>query len=179
MQSLEYFGVFTRQFWYMNVRKAPLTWSERIFCPASFRVLIHFASRIFCVIENHYVHTARNFSLSGLKLTNLGEFFIFYSRWNLESGSFTFMRNSVCKYRRNSPEFRAFLLQKIPRNSAEFRGIPYVFQKIPYSVGSKKRTSVDTLVMCRRSSLLTGEVGGGGWARSQIIRPRESLALYN
>ena len=37
------------------------------------------------------------------------------------------------------------LLQKIPRNSAKFRGIPYVFQKIPYSVGSQKRTSLDTL----------------------------------
>ena len=47
---------------------------------------------------------------------------------------------------RNSAEFRQILLQKIPRNSAEFRGIPYVFQKIPYSVGSQKRTSVDTLV---------------------------------
>jgi hypothetical protein len=42
-------------------------------------------------------------------------------------------------------EFRQILLQKIPRNSAEFRGIPYIFQKIPYSVGSQKRTSVDTL----------------------------------
>jgi hypothetical protein len=58
-----------------------------------------------------------------------------------------YMRNSVCKYIRNSAEFRDILLQKIPRNSAEFRGIPYVFQKIPYSVGSQKRTSVDTLVL--------------------------------
>ncbi len=38
----------------------------------------------------------------------------------------------------------------IPRNSGHFyckkyRGIPYVYQKIPYSVGSQKRTSVDTL----------------------------------
>jgi hypothetical protein len=38
--------------------------------------------------------------------------------------------------------------------------------------------SQSTCVVCRRSSLLTGEVGGGEWARSQIIRPRESLALY-
>jgi hypothetical protein len=62
----------TRQFWYMNVRAyvrqgiVDLKWAcyiWRIFCPASFRVLIHFVSRIFCVIENHYVHTARNFSL--------------------------------------------------------------------------------------------------------------------
>ncbi len=35
-------------------------------------------------------------------------------------------------------EFRAILLQKIPRNSAEFRGIPYVFRKIPYSVKKSK-----------------------------------------
>ena len=33
----------------------------RIFCPASFRELIHFVPRIFCVIENHYVHTESNF----------------------------------------------------------------------------------------------------------------------
>ncbi len=38
-----------------------------------FRVLIHFVSKIFCVIENQYVHTAKSFSFSGLKLTNLGE----------------------------------------------------------------------------------------------------------
>jgi hypothetical protein len=44
------------------------------FCSVSFRELIHFVSRIFCVTENYYVHTARNFSLSGHKLTNLGEF---------------------------------------------------------------------------------------------------------
>ncbi len=42
----------------------------------------------------------------------------------------------------------------IPRNSGQFyckkyRGIPYVFQKIPYSVGSQKRTSVDTLAIMR------------------------------
>ncbi len=32
------------------------------------------------------------------------------------------------------------------------------------------------LPVCRRSSLLTG--GGRGWARSQIMWPRESLALF-
>jgi hypothetical protein len=41
--------------------------------------------------------------------------------------------------------------REIPRSSGNFyckkyRAIPYVFQKIPYSVGSQKRTSVDTLV---------------------------------
>jgi hypothetical protein len=33
------------------------------------------------------------------------------------------------------------------KNTAEFRGIQFVFQKIPYSVGSQKRTSLDTLVI--------------------------------
>jgi hypothetical protein len=59
-------------------RQAPSTWSEpAIFGGFSawfpFRELIHFVSRIFCVIENHYVHTAKSFSFSGLKLTKLGE----------------------------------------------------------------------------------------------------------
>ncbi len=36
-----------------------------------------------------------------------------------------------------------------------------------------------SLPVCRRSSLLTGEGGGSEWSRSQIIRPRGSLALYN
>ncbi len=49
---------------------------------------------------------------------------------------------------RNSAKFRVNFIVKIPRNSAEFRGIPYVFQKIPYSAGSKKSTSVDTLPLC-------------------------------
>jgi hypothetical protein len=31
------------------------------------------------------------------------------------------------------------------KNTMEFRGMPYVFQKISYSVRSQKRTSVDTL----------------------------------
>ncbi len=46
---------------------------------------------------------------------------------------------------RNSAEFGVNCTVKIPWNSAEFRGIPYVFQKIPYSAGSKKSTSVDTI----------------------------------
>jgi hypothetical protein len=45
------------------------------------------------------------------------------------------MRNSVRKYKRNSWNFYC----------KKYRGIPYVFQKIPYSVGSQNRTSVDTL----------------------------------
>ena len=55
--------------------------------------------------------------------------------WNLESGSFCYLRNSVCKYIRNSGRFYC----------KKYRGIPYVSEKIPYSVGSQKRTSVDTL----------------------------------
>ncbi len=47
---------------------------------------------------------------------------------------------------RNSAEFREKTTIKIPRNSAKFRGIPCVFQKIPYSAGSEKSTSVDTLM---------------------------------
>ncbi len=43
-------------------------------------------------------------------------------------------------------EFRGILGIFTAKNTAEFRGIPFVFQKIPYSVGSQKRTSVDTLV---------------------------------
>jgi hypothetical protein len=43
------------------------------------------------------------------------------------------------------------------KNTAEFRGIPYVFQKIPYSAGSKKYTSVDTLHVSE-----WGWGGGGG-----------------
>ncbi len=74
--------------------------------------------------------------LHGFKHCKLWYYCIF---WNVESGSFSYLRNSVCKYIRNSAEFRQILLQK-------YRGIPYVFQKLPYSVGSQKRTSVDTLV---------------------------------
>ncbi len=54
----------------------------------------------------------------------------------MESGSFSYLWNSVCKYIRNSAEFRVNFTVKIPRNSAEF----YFFQKIPYSAGSKKST---------------------------------------
>ncbi len=50
---------------------------------------------------------------------------------------------------RNSGKFYCKKYREIPRNSEEFRGIPFVFQKIPYSVGSQKRTSVDTLSMTR------------------------------
>jgi hypothetical protein len=42
-------------------------------------------------------------------------------------------------------EFRGIPGIFTAKNTAEFRGILYVFQKIP-SVGSQKRTSVDTLI---------------------------------
>jgi hypothetical protein len=64
---------------------------------------------------------------------------------NLESGSFSYLRNSVNDYTRNSAEFRVNFTVKIPRNSVKSGGIPYVFLKIPYSAGSKNSTSVDTL----------------------------------
>ncbi len=73
---------------------------------------------------------------------NCSTFYIFYSRGNLESGSFTYMRDSVCKYIRNSGNFYCKKYRGISRNSAESR---LFFQKIPYSVGSQKCTSVDTL----------------------------------
>jgi hypothetical protein len=44
-------------------------------------------------------------------------------------------------------EFRGIPGDFTAKNTAEFRGIPYVFEKIPYSVGSQKRTSVDTLIL--------------------------------
>jgi hypothetical protein len=51
----------------------------------------------------------------------------------------------------------------IPRNSGKFyckkyRGIPYVFTKIPYSGGSKKRTSVDTLAPARQLHRLAASI---------------------
>jgi hypothetical protein len=71
-------------------RQAPSTWSEpAIFGGFSarfpFRVLIHFVSRIFCVIENHYVHTAKSFSFSGLKLINLGKIWWLIEAQNLNN----------------------------------------------------------------------------------------------
>jgi hypothetical protein len=46
-------------------------------------------------------------------------------------------------------KFRGIPVKFTAKNTAEFHGILYVFEKIPYSVGSQKRTSVDTLVTCR------------------------------
>jgi hypothetical protein len=42
-------------------------------------------------------------------------------------------------------EFRGIPGKFYCKNTAEFRGIPYVFPKIPYSAGCKKSTFVDTL----------------------------------
>jgi hypothetical protein len=59
---------------------------------------------------------------------NCSTFYIFYSRGNLESGSFTYMRNSVCKYIRNSPEFRGipgiFTAKFRRKSKTHFRGHP-------------------------------------------------------
>jgi hypothetical protein len=49
------------------------------------------------------------------------------------------------QYIRNSAKFRGIPAKFYCKNTAKFRGIPCVFQKIPYSAGSKKSTSVDTL----------------------------------
>ncbi len=81
-------------------------------------------------------------------------FFYFFKRGNLESGSFSYMRNSGHKYIRNSAEFREIPVNFTAKNTTEFRGISCVFQKIPYSVGSQKRTSVDTLVRIRNTALM-------------------------
>jgi len=64
------------------------------------------------------------FCIENWNTVQLFTFFIFYSRGNLESGSFTYMRNSVCKYRRNSAEFRGIPVLFTAKNTAEFRGIP-------------------------------------------------------
>jgi hypothetical protein len=74
-------------------------------------------------------------------------YFLEFGTWNLDHFVTCGIPYAIpYEIPRNSAEFLAVLLLKIPRNSAEFRGIPYVFQKIPYSVGSQKPTSVDTLV---------------------------------
>jgi hypothetical protein len=51
------------------------------------------------------------------------------------------------QYIRNSEKFRGIPGKFDCKNTAEFRGIPCVFQKIPYSAGSKKSTFVDTLAV--------------------------------
>jgi hypothetical protein len=69
---------------------------------------------------------------------------VFFGIWNLESGSFRSLRKEFCM--QIHKEFRGISGDFTAKNTAELRGIPYVFEKIPYSVGSQKRTSVDTLV---------------------------------
>jgi hypothetical protein len=76
-------------------------------------------------------------------------------------------------------EFREIPGKICYKNTAEFRGILCVFQKIPYSAGSEKSTSVDTLVMglnkptttnvkcqenlsCKPECDVEGFFGGGG-----------------
>jgi hypothetical protein len=76
--------------------------------------------------------------------------------WNLESGIWIillpaeFRMQIHTEFPRNShgipTEFRGIPANFTAKNTAEFRGIPYIFEKIPYSVGSQKRTSVDTLL---------------------------------
>ena len=44
--------------------------------------------------------------------------------WNLESGSFSYLGNSVCKNIRNSAKFRGIPGKIYYKNTAEFREIP-------------------------------------------------------
>jgi hypothetical protein len=46
----------------------------------------------------------------------------------------------------------------------------------PFPVG--KLYQRHTGILRKRDNLLTGKAGAKGWARSQVIRPQESLALY-
>ncbi len=93
--------------------------------------------------------------------------------WNLESGTFSYVRNSVCKCIRNSGECRVNFTVKIPRNITEFREIPYVFPKIPYSAGSKNSTSVDTL-----DGWLSRRIGGTARPTCSGFEFRHSLKNY-
>ncbi len=67
----------------------------RIFCPTSFRELIHFVSRIFCVIENHYVRMARKlFSLvlnSQIWAKNWWVHFCYFIQYSLHFYAFNFI----------------------------------------------------------------------------------------
>ncbi len=67
--------------------------------------------------------------------------------WNLESGLFSYLWNSVCKYIRNSAVFHGIPGIFYCKNTAQYCGIPYFFQKIPYSAGSKKSTSVSLVLV--------------------------------
>ncbi len=49
---------------------------------------------------------------------------VFFGIWHLKSGSFSYLRNSVCKYIRNSAEFRGIPANFSAKNTAKFRGIP-------------------------------------------------------
>jgi hypothetical protein len=51
-------------------------------------------------------------------------FFIPGGIWNLESGSFSYLGNSVCKNIRNSAKFRGIPGKIHYKNTAEFREIP-------------------------------------------------------
>jgi hypothetical protein len=64
--------------------------------------------------------------------------------WNLESGIWIILLPAKFRMQIHT-EFRVIPGIFTAKNTAEFRGIPYVFQKIPSSVGSQKPTSVDTL----------------------------------
>ncbi len=57
----------------------------------------------------------------------IGTYYCSFWNLNLESGSFSYLRNSVCKYIRNFAEFREIPGSFTAKNTAEFRGIPRNF----------------------------------------------------
>ncbi len=82
-------------------------------------------------------------------------------------------------------EFRGIPGNFIAKNTAEFRGISWnsVFQKIPYSIGSQKRTSVDTLVytlppLVQGEDTLAGWREGGGSILNSSADARYCSVLY-
>ncbi len=104
-----------------------------------------------------YVHTYGTWQVFSIENWNTVQFFnIFYFLFNGEFGIWIiyllaeFRMQIHTEFRgilRNFGNFYCKKYRGIPQNSAEFRGIPYVFQKILYSVGSQKHTSVDTLAL--------------------------------
>jgi hypothetical protein len=76
----------------------------------------------FCVMPTYGTLSSISNGTGYLKLkysTSVQQFFLNPGViWNLASGSFSYLRNSVCKY---TTEFRGNFTAKIPRNSTELR----------------------------------------------------------
>jgi hypothetical protein len=79
---------------------------------------------------------------------------------------------------RNSAGTNQFLrLFRLPRNNFLLETANPTSGPSPTSSPVSKLHLFLSLPVCRQSTLRTGE-GGRRWARSRIIRPQESLALY-